>query len=137
MDSANGDRSQNRRKKRRREPSLTPAAAGDMLREARERLGIELAEVHDRTGISWRNLEAIESGEVQHFSEPSAAAVAMRRYAELVAPRPGPADRLASASPAMALAGAPSVGTHRFEGTGSCRRKKPDTCAGTTATTPI
>lgn len=115
MDSANGDRSQNRRKKRRREPSLTPAAAGAMLREERERLGIELAEVHDRTGVSWRNLEAIESGEVQHFSEPSAAAVAMRRYSELVGLDPDPL--IASlASPAMALAGAPSVGTHPSRG---------------------
>jgi cytoskeleton protein RodZ len=110
VDSANGDRSQNRRKKRRREPSLTPAAAGAILREERERLGIELAEVHDRTGISWRNLEAIESGEVQHFSEPSAAAVAMRRYSELVGLDPDPLIASLS-SPVMALAGAPSVGT--------------------------
>ncbi len=109
MDSANGDRSQNRRKKRRREQALTPTAAGVMLREARESLGIELAEVHDRTGISWRNLEALESGEAQHFSEPSAAAVAMRRYAELVGLDPDPL--IASlATPVMVLAGAPSVG---------------------------
>ena len=109
MDSANGDRSQNRRKKRRGEPTLTPTAAGAMLLEARQRLGIELAEVHDRTGISWRNLEALESGEVQHFSEPSAAAVAMRRYAELVGLEPDPLIGSLT-SQAMALAGAPSAG---------------------------
>lgn len=109
MDSANGDRSQNRRRKRRGEPALTPTAAGAMLLEARERLGIELAEVHDRTGISWRNLEALESGEVQHFSEPSAAAVAMRRYADLVGLDPEPLIG-SLASPVMALSGAPSTG---------------------------
>jgi hypothetical protein len=108
--SANGDRSQNRRKKRRGEKPLTPTAAGAMLSEARKGLGIELAEVHDRTGISWRNLEALESGEVRHFSEPSAAAVAMRRYAELVGLDPEPLIG-SLASPVLALAGAPSVGT--------------------------
>jgi hypothetical protein len=107
--SANGDRSQNRRKKRRGEQPLTPTAAGAMLSEARVRLGIELSEVHDRTGISLRNLEALESGEVQHFSDPSAAAVAMRRYADLVDLDPEPLIG-SLASPELALAGAPSVG---------------------------
>lgn len=105
MESANGDRSQNRRRKRRGEPPLTPGAAGAMLSEARERLGIELAEVHDRTGVSWRNLEALESGEVQHFSDPSAAAVAMRRYAELVGLDPDPLIG-SLVAPVLALAGA-------------------------------
>ena len=109
MGSANGDRSQNRRKKRRGEQPLTPTAAGAMLSEARVGLGIELAEVHDRTGISSRNLEALESGEVQHFSEPSAAAVAMRRYAELVGLDPEPLIGSLS-SGVLALAGAPSTG---------------------------
>jgi hypothetical protein len=108
--SANGDRSQNRRKKRRGEQPLTPTAAGAMLSEARVRLGIELSEVHDRTGISLRNLEALESGEVQHFSDPSAAAVAMRRYADLVDLDPEPLIG-SLASPELALAGAPSVGS--------------------------
>lgn len=109
MGSANGDRSQNRRKKRRGEQPLTPTAAGAMLSDARVGLGIELAEVHDRTGISSRNLEALESGEVQHFSEPSAAAMAMRRYAELVGLDPEPLIGSLS-SGVLAHAGAPSVG---------------------------
>ena len=107
--SANGDRSENRRKKRRGEQPLTPTAAGAMLAEARVRLGIELSEVNDRTGISRRNLEALESGEVQHFSDPSAAAVAMRRYADLVDLDPEPLIG-SLASPVLALAGAPSAG---------------------------
>ncbi|MFZ0666923.1 MAG: helix-turn-helix transcriptional regulator [Acidimicrobiales bacterium] len=84
MSSANGDKAQSRRKKRRGGERLTPTGAGEMLREARERLGIDLAEVHDRTGISWRNLEALESGDLQRFADPSSAATAMRRYADLV-----------------------------------------------------
>lgn len=84
MSSASGDRPPSRRKKRREAEKLTPQGAGQMLREARERLGIDLAEVHDRTGISWRNLEALEAGDLTRFSEPSSAAIAMRRYADLV-----------------------------------------------------
>jgi Helix-turn-helix domain len=84
LSSATGDKAQSRRKKRRGGERLTPSGAGEMLREARERLGIDLAEVHDRTGISWRNLEALESGDLQRFSDPSSAATAMRRYADLV-----------------------------------------------------
>ncbi|HTW98783.1 MAG TPA: helix-turn-helix transcriptional regulator, partial [Acidimicrobiales bacterium] len=115
MGSANGDRSQNRRKKRRGEPPLTPTGAGTMLREERERLGIELAEVHDRTGISWRNLEALESGEVQRFSDPSAAAVAMRRYADLVGLDSAPLVASLT-SPVPALAGASGVAGHPSTG---------------------
>jgi hypothetical protein len=126
--SANGDRSQNRRKKRRVEQALTPTAAGAMLSEARQGLGMELAEVHDRTGISWRNLEALEAGEVQRFSDPSAAAVAMRRYADLVGLDPEPL--LGSlVSPVLALAGAPSSGSpdswapsQEADGSGHLRR---------------
>jgi Helix-turn-helix domain len=106
---ANGDRSTSRRSKRRRPRPLTPVEAGEMLRNARESLGIELPEVHDRTGISWRNLEAIESGEVQRFSDPAAAAVAMRRYAELVSLDAEPLVTSVT-SPVLALAGAPAPG---------------------------
>jgi Helix-turn-helix domain len=81
-----------------------------MLREARERLDIDLAEVHDRTGISWRNLEALESGEVQRFSEPSAAAVAMRRYADLVSLDPQPLIAAINNAPVHAYSGAPPKG---------------------------
>ncbi len=88
-----------------------PTEAGELLRNARTGLGIELAEVHDRTGISWRNLEALESGDVQRFSDPAAAAVAMRRYAELVSLDPDPLVRAVTA-PTFALAGAPSPGAN-------------------------
>ncbi len=57
---ANGDRSTSRRSKRRGDRLLTPAEAGEMLRNARASLGIELPEVNVRTGISWMNLEALE-----------------------------------------------------------------------------
>jgi cytoskeletal protein RodZ len=107
----NGDRATSRRSKRRAEKLLTPTEAGEMLRNARAQLGIELLEVHDRTGISWRNLEALESGEVQRFSDPAAAAVAMRRYAELVSLEPEPLVRSVTA-PEFALAGAPAPGTN-------------------------
>jgi len=90
LGSANGDRSASRRKKRRGAETLTPTGAGEMLREARERLGIDLAEVHDRTGISWRNLEALESGDIQRFSDLASASVAMKRYADLVSVDPAP-----------------------------------------------
>jgi Helix-turn-helix domain len=111
VSSATGDRSAGRRKKRRGVQALTPAQAGEMLREARERLGIDLAEVHDRTGISWRNLEALESGEVQRFSEPSAAAIAMRRYADLVSVEPQPLIDSLESAPTYAYSGAASKGS--------------------------
>ena len=104
---ANGDRSASRRSKRRGGRPLTPTEAGEMLRGARASLGIELPEVHDRTGISWRNLEALESGDVQRFSDPAAAAVAMRRYAELVLLDPDPLVTSVT-SPVFAFAGAPN-----------------------------
>ncbi len=108
---ANGDRSTSRRSKRRGDKLLTPPEAGEMLRSARASLGIELPEVHDRTGISWRNLEALEAGDVQRFSDPAAAAVAMRRYAELVSLDPEPLVRSVT-SPVLALAGAPAPGVN-------------------------
>jgi cytoskeletal protein RodZ len=111
VSSAIGDRSTGRRKKRRGDEALTPAQAGEMLREARERLGIDLAEVHDRTGISWRNLEALESGEVQRFSEPSAAAIAMRRYADLVSVESQPLIDSLQNAPTYAYSGAASKGS--------------------------
>ena len=83
-----------------------------MLREARLGLGVELAEVHDRTGISWKNLEALESGDLHRFSDPAAAAVAMRRYAELVSLDPDPLVRSVTAPvPALAGASGPGDGT--------------------------
>jgi hypothetical protein len=106
---ANGDRSTSRRSKRRADRLLTPAEAGEMLRNARSSLGIELPEVHDRTGISWRNLEALESGEIQRFSDPAAASVAVRRYAELVQIDPEPLVRSVT-TPVLALSGVSAPG---------------------------
>jgi Helix-turn-helix domain len=126
---ANGDRSAGRRKKRRGGRALSPGAAGEQLRTARERAGIDLAEVHDRTGISWRNLEALESGDTQRFSG-SAATIAVRRYAELVSLDPDPLVK-AFATPAYALAGSPAGETSWLTAPGAAssghlRRYDPD-----------
>jgi cytoskeletal protein RodZ len=116
VSSADGDRSQSRRKKRRGDKVLTPAMAGEMLRGARESQGIDLAEVHDRTGISWRNLEALESGDLQRFSDPSAASVAMRRYAELVSLDPQPLVRSLAEAPLYAYSARPGSGANTGTG---------------------
>ncbi|MGO9343654.1 MAG: helix-turn-helix domain-containing protein [Acidimicrobiales bacterium] len=109
---ANGDRSTSRRSKRRGDRLITPVEAGEMLRNARTSLGIELPEVHDRTGISWRNLEALESGEIQRFSDAAAASVAVRRYAELVHIDPEPLVRAVTTPvPAFAGVAGPGVST--------------------------
>jgi len=127
---ATGDRSTSRRKKRRGAQALSPSAAGELLRSAREQAGIDLAEVHDRTGISWRNLEALESGDVQRFSG-SAATIAVRRYAELVSLDPAPLVS-AFATPAYALAGSPGATgvswprTPEEPSSGHLRRYHPD-----------
>jgi cytoskeletal protein RodZ len=116
VSSADGDRSQSRRKKRRGDKVLTPVMAGEILRGARESQGIDLAEVHDRTGISWRNLEALESGDLQRFSDPSAASVAMRRYAELVSLDPQPLVRSLAEAPLYAYSARAGSGANTGTG---------------------
>jgi hypothetical protein len=136
LGSANGDRSASRRKKRLGSEALTPTGAGEMLREARERLGIDLAEVHDRTGISWRNLEALESGDLQRFADLTSAAVAMRRYADLVSIDSAPLVKSleapvhayagGSAAPSKSLRGGSAGTTQEAEPSGHLRRYEGD-----------
>ncbi|MHB8681184.1 MAG: helix-turn-helix domain-containing protein [Acidimicrobiales bacterium] len=60
---------------------VTPAQVGARLRETRQRLGLSLAEVHDRTGILWRELEALEAGDLRKVPDRQAGLVALHRYA--------------------------------------------------------
>jgi len=80
---AAGDRTM-RRRAGRRQASTTPADIGTALREAREGTAATLAEIHDRTGIHWQQLEALESGDLSRFSDERAAVTAVRRYADLM-----------------------------------------------------
>ncbi len=73
-----------RRRGGKRPPSVsTPADVGTVLREAREGGGVTMAEVHDRTGVSWKHLEALENGDLSSFSDLRVALVYLGRYAEL------------------------------------------------------
>ncbi|HTZ10211.1 MAG TPA: helix-turn-helix transcriptional regulator [Acidimicrobiales bacterium] len=83
MATATGDRTTRRRGRRQLGPT-TPAALGSALREAREASTVTLAEVHDRAGVPWQQLEALEGGDLSLFPDQDAAVVAVRRYADLV-----------------------------------------------------
>ncbi len=73
-----------RRRGGKRPPSVsTPADVGTVLRDAREAGGVTMAEVHDRTGVSWKHLEALENGDLASFSDLRVALVYLGRYAEL------------------------------------------------------
>ena len=61
----------------------TPADVGATLRDARDADGVTMADVHDRTGISWGHLEALESGELSRFPDRRTALVYLGRYADL------------------------------------------------------
>jgi hypothetical protein len=58
--------------------------AGRALREAREQLGVTLAEIRDRTGVSWQNLEALESMDLARMPDQRTVVTAARRYSEVV-----------------------------------------------------
>lgn len=83
MATAAGDRTM-RRRAGRRQTSTTPADIGTALREAREGTAATLTEIHDRTGIHWQQLEALESGDLSRFPDERAAVTAVRRYADLM-----------------------------------------------------
>ena len=78
-----GERTLRRSGKRRRSPA-TPVQVGAELREAREGMGLSLAEVHDRTGILWRELEALEAGDLRKMPDRKASLVSLHRYAAYV-----------------------------------------------------
>jgi hypothetical protein len=81
---AAGDRRMRRRGRRRHGTGSTPAAISTPLREAREASNVTLAEVHDRTGVPWPQLEALEAGELSRFPDLRSALTAVRRYADLM-----------------------------------------------------
>jgi Helix-turn-helix domain len=66
------------------EPETTPAEAGATLRAARERMGVTLAEVQDRTGVPWPQLEALEAGDLSRFPDRRSVLVALHRCADLL-----------------------------------------------------
>ena len=75
------DQPTTRRSGKSRPASATPVQVGTELREAREAMGSSLAEVHDRTGILWRELEALESGDLRKMPDRQIALVALHHYA--------------------------------------------------------
>jgi hypothetical protein len=79
-----GDRGKLRRARRRHPSSATPAFVGASLQKARVEAAVTLAEVHDRTGILWPQLEGLEAGDFSRFADKGAAVTAIRRYADLV-----------------------------------------------------
>lgn len=68
----------------RRGGAVTPAELGASLRAAREGSGASLTDLHDRTGVPWRQLEALEQGDLAAFADQRALVTALRRYADCV-----------------------------------------------------
>jgi len=81
---AAGDRTMRRRGTRRQQWPATPVDIGTALREAREGSAVTLAEVHDRTGVPWQQLEALESGDLSRFQDQRTALTAVQRYTDLM-----------------------------------------------------
>jgi hypothetical protein len=81
---AASDRRMRRRGGRRQKSGSTPADVGKALRDAREASNIGLPELQDRTGVSLRHLEALESGDFSGFPDLRSAVTAVRRYSDLV-----------------------------------------------------
>ncbi len=84
MVTAASDRRMRRRGGRRQKAGSTPAAMGKALREAREASAVTLTEIHDRTGVPWQQLEALEAGNLSRFHDLRSALTAVRRYCDLV-----------------------------------------------------
>jgi hypothetical protein len=80
---AGSDRTTRRRGiRRQRDPSSFPF--GPDLRQARERLGLSLETVQDRTGVRLLHLEALEAGDLSRLPDEKIALIAVRRFAEVV-----------------------------------------------------
>ena len=78
---AGSDRATRRRGLRRqRDPSSSRLGAD--LRQARERQGLTLEAVQDRTGVRRFDLEALEAGDLSRFTDEKTALIAVRRCAE-------------------------------------------------------
>jgi len=68
------------------DPSRLPSRAAEVgmaLRDARERSDLAMADIHDRTGISWAHLEALEDGDFARFPDQLTAFSCLGRYADL------------------------------------------------------
>src|SRR5579872_3117269 len=79
---------------RRQGSSATPIQVGAELRQAREAMGSSLAEVHDLTGILWRELEALEAGDLSKLFDRQSALVALHRYVAHLGLDEGPLARV-------------------------------------------
>jgi hypothetical protein len=77
---AGSDRATRRRAARKRDASLLHFGAE--LRDARERGGLSLDALQDRTGVLRADLERLEQGDLSRFPDERSALVAVRRYAE-------------------------------------------------------
>lgn len=73
-----------RRSADQRGSAATPTDVGASLRDARERLGVSLGEVRDRTGIPWQYLEALEAMDLAGLPDQRTVVTAARRYSEVV-----------------------------------------------------
>ena len=83
MGTPGGNEAGSRRGRRRVQP-VTPRDVGTWLVEGRNALNLSLADVHDRTGVPWDQLEALEEGRLDAFTDRRAALTAARRFADLV-----------------------------------------------------
>lgn len=66
------------------EASLFPKTAGERLREAREAMGLSLAEIAARTRVPLRHLEAIEQSDFSQLPSPTYAVGFAKAYARVV-----------------------------------------------------
>jgi hypothetical protein len=66
----------------RRQRSRSPFPFGPDLRQARQRLGLSLEAVQDRTGVRRFYLELLEEGDLTRLPDEKTALIAVRRYAE-------------------------------------------------------
>ncbi|MBN8815729.1 MAG: helix-turn-helix domain-containing protein [Sphingomonas sp.] len=64
--------------------SLFPKSTGDKLREAREALGLTLADIASRTRVPMRHLEAIENGDYGSLPSPTYTIGFAKTYARAV-----------------------------------------------------
>jgi hypothetical protein len=78
---AGSDKTTRRRGGRR---ASAPVDVGQVLRDAREGLGLTVPEIHDRTGVPGRYLEALDTSDLTVFPDERTALVSLRRYADVL-----------------------------------------------------
>jgi len=81
---ASGEAPARRRRGRGRKQPSTPTEVGTSLLRARQAMGLGLADVRDRTGVSVAVLEALETGDLSQAPSLDGARTGLRRYADLV-----------------------------------------------------